>query len=61
MPTIADMEQELSDQNAIRRVVVRQLARGDKPTRSHVAAHAAACDRITELELKLKRAKRRKG
>ncbi len=56
---IARLEAELKDQQAIRRMILRQLARGDKPTRSHDATHKAATVRIGEIERDLERFKRR--
>lgn len=60
MPSIAAMEKEIADWNVVKRVCLRQLLDGKGSGRSANMAHKNACDRITELTLKLKRAKGRR-
>ena len=59
MPNISAMEAELADWQAIRLVIIRQIAEGMPANRAVMQAHKNACDHCTDLELKLKRAKRR--
>lgn len=59
MASIAQLEAELVEWETIRRVVIRQFARGDKATRAMERTHANACVRCTEIRLKLERARKR--
>ncbi len=53
--SISEIESEIADYQAVRRMVIRQITNGAKVTRTAVMVHKNACDRLDVLNAELDR------